>query len=151
MENDLKLFIQTRKNIANTIEELSAEQLNKIPNGFSNSIIWNVAHVVVTQQLLNYFLSGNKMYIPQEIVEAFRKGTKHEADVDKNTIERIKEYLEETPILLKNDYQKGIFSDFKEYPTSYGFTLYNIEDAIKFNNTHEGLHLGYIMAMKKLV
>ncbi|MGB5463369.1 MAG: DinB family protein, partial [Aureibaculum sp.] len=30
-------------------------------------------------------------------------------------------------------------------------TLNNIQDAIEFNNFHEGIHLGYILALKKLV
>jgi len=36
------------------ITPFSLEQLNKIPEGFNNNLIWNIAHCVVTQQLLCY-------------------------------------------------------------------------------------------------
>ena len=27
----------------------------------------------------------------------------------------------------------------------------NVEDAIEFNNFHEGIHLGYVLALKRLI
>ncbi len=33
--------------------------------------------------------------------------------------------------------------------TSAGIRLESVEDAIAFNNFHEGIHLGYVMALKK--
>jgi hypothetical protein len=50
---------------------------------------------------------------------------------------------------LDRDYQEGIFRHYVPYKTSYGVELNNIDDAIIFNNIHEGLHLGYMMAMVK--
>ena len=50
---------------------------------------------------------------------------------------------------MEEDYHKGVFKTYNEYTTSYNVTLNNIEKAIMFNNVHEGLHLGYIMALKK--
>ena len=34
--------------------------------------------------------------------------------------------------------------------TSYNVILKTVEDAIVFNNIHEGLHLGYMMALNRL-
>ena len=50
---------------------------------------------------------------------------------------------------IKEDYQMGIFHEYKQYPTSYGYTIHSIEDAITFNNIHEGMHLGWVGAIKK--
>jgi hypothetical protein len=38
-------------------------------------------------------------------------------------------------------------------PTRYQpkSTLTNVEEAIEFNNFHEGIHLGYILAMKNSI
>jgi hypothetical protein len=53
--------------------------------------------------------------------------------------------------LLEEDYKNGIFKQFKTYTTGYNATLSNVEEAIMFNNIHEGLHFGYAMALRKLV
>jgi len=51
----------TRKNrvlFQGFLGKFSLEELNKVPKGFRNNIIWNIAHCIVTQQLLIYKLSG---------------------------------------------------------------------------------------------
>ena len=50
------------------IDGLSIEQLNAIPEGFKNNIAWNIAHLVVTQQLLCYRLSGVPCLISDEMI-----------------------------------------------------------------------------------
>ncbi|MDB9932132.1 hypothetical protein OAD28_05360 [Flavobacteriales bacterium] len=52
---------------------------------------------------------------------------------------------------MEEDLNTEMFKEFKEYTTSYNVTLSNIDDAVKFNNVHEGLHLGYAMALRKMV
>ena len=39
-------------------------------------MIWNIAHCIVTQQLLTYKLSGLEGVISDEMIAKFRKGTK---------------------------------------------------------------------------
>jgi hypothetical protein len=51
------------------IQGYTLEQLNKVPRGFNNNIIWNIAHVIVTQQILVYKLSGLPMIVTDEMVE----------------------------------------------------------------------------------
>ena len=36
------------------LEKATPEQLALIPEGFHNNVLWNIAHCVVTQQLLCY-------------------------------------------------------------------------------------------------
>lgn len=128
---------------------MTKDQLSIIPKGFGNNIIWNVAHVIVTQQLLVYKLSSAQPRITDEMIEKYKKGTKAEVSVSETEIEEIKNLLTQTVDWLEEDYEKGIFGEFNEYPTSYNIVLNSTEDAILFNNVHEGLHFGYIMAMKK--
>ena len=151
MEQHFNILRITRNNILNLVEGLSVEQLNKIPEGFSNNIIWNVAHNIVTQQLLIYRLSGADVRISEEMIELYRKGSKPSTNVSGSEIESIKDLLIKTVDWLEEDFDGNIFSDYKEYTTSYNITLSSTEKAIMFNNTHEGLHLGYAMALRKLV
>ncbi len=49
------------------------------------------------------------------------------------------------------DYDSDFFSDYTPYTTSFGMDLKSIQDAIIFNNMHESLHYGYIMAQKRAI
>jgi hypothetical protein len=151
MNREFNILKITRANILKTIANLSDEQLVKIPQGHNNNILWNVGHIVSSNQKLTYALSGNPMRIEEELLVLFGKGTDPKQWKSTPDIKKVKEYLTSTAIWLEEDFNKGIFKSFKEYETSYGFPLKNIEDAISFGNTHEAVHFGIVMAMKKLV
>lgn len=151
MNQTLNVNATSRNIIAKILDIHTVEQLNKIPEGFSNNLIWNIAHVVVTQQLLVYKLSGLPMMVSDEIIEKYKKGSKPEHNVTQAEVDEIKSLLFSTIEKTKEDYEKGIFKNYQEYPTSTGFVLKNVEDAIAFNNFHEGLHIGILMSLRKLV
>lgn len=127
------------------------EEVNTIPDGFSNSISWNLAHILVTQQLLHYKLSGLEMLLDDVFIEKYRKGSKHESALSKTEWKLSLDLLANLAKRLEGDYFAGKFVEFQRYPTSYGYELQNIEDAIFFNNIHEALHLGYMMSMRKIL
>ena len=52
---------------------------------------------------------------------------------------------------FEKDLEAGIFKEYKTFTTSLNVEVKNIEEAIKFNSFHEGLHLGYVLALKRLV
>ncbi|MFY8021965.1 MAG: DinB family protein [Bacteroidia bacterium] len=147
----LHLLEQTRKNFLNLIQGLSNEQLNKIPNGYHNNLIWNFGHVVVTQQILCYKLSALPMNLNNEIIDKYRKGSSPEAHVSDEEIALLKKAALDLVEQTRLDYIEGKFKNFEKYPTSYGIELNHIEEAMSFNNTHEGLHFGVAMSLKKLV
>ena len=141
----------TRENVLRVMDGLTMEQLNKIPSGFNNNLIWNFGHIVVTQQLLNYALSDLPMHLSDDIVNKYRKGSKPDLIVSEAEFEMLKTAAFDLIETLKKDYEAGIFKAYKSYTTSYNTTLTSIEEAINFNNVHEALHFGVIMALKKLV
>ena len=114
-------------------------------------MVWNLGHVIVSQQNLCYKLSGLPLHIPLEYVEQFGRGTAPVAPLDQQEVERLKGLAISSVRKFREDYKKGIFQHYQSYQSLYGVKLQCIEDAIVFNNTHEGLHLGYIMAMRKLI
>ena len=127
------------------------DDLNKIPEGFSNNIIWNIAHVVVTQQLLVYKLSGLPMHVSEEMVAKYRNKTKPEGNVTQAEVDEINGLLESLLFQTEKDLDAEIFKTYTEYTVSLGTTLTNVEEAIEFNNFHEGIHLGYILALRKAI
>ncbi|MFT4759494.1 MAG: hypothetical protein ACI9XO_002507 [Paraglaciecola sp.] len=141
----------TRANMLRLMSDLTIEQLNEIPKGFNNNMIWNFAHVIITQQLLVYKMAGLPMHIHNEQVELFRKGSKPERMFDAAYFEELKALADSTYQQFKTDKKAGLFKEYKTYATSYGVTLNNPEDAIAFNNMHEAMHLGYMIALKKVL
>jgi len=63
----------------------------------------------------------------------------------------IKEHLLSLVDRLKDDYNSKKFKTYNSYLTSPNVNLITIEEAIQFNNFHEGIHLGSVLALKKLV
>lgn len=151
MEKQFEILRANRLLIAKIIGNLTLEQLNKIPEGFKNNIVWNVAHLVVTQQLLCYKYSGLPILVTEEMVEAYIKGTAPKGEVSQDEFELIKQQFLGLPDTLEEDYKAEIFKEYSAYKTSANVTLHNINEAIQFNNFHEGIHLGIILSLKKFV
>ena len=151
MKNHFDLIRVTRNNALKLSNSLNINQLNKIPEGFRNNIAWNIAHMAVTMELLCYGLSGLPMHLDNEQITAFRKGSSPEMEMTQRDFDLFCSKLESGVDQLEADYKSGLFKEFKVYPTSYGVTLHSVEEAINFNYVHEALHLGYIMALRKLV
>ena len=150
MTNEFDTLLASRELTLKFVQDFTPEQLNYIPKGFKNNLIWNLGHMVVTQQLLWYDLAGKNMLIPNEMVEKYRKGSQPKATVDEQEIIKIKELLVSLPKKSIADYKNGIFDQYNSYTTSFNVSLNTIKDGIKFNNFHEGLHVGTIMALRKL-
>lgn len=151
MEWAFDITIKNRKLLKSFIENLTLEELNKIPDGFNNNIIWNIAHVIVTQQSLVYSLSGLPTVVSKDMVERYRKGTKPEGNLSQAEVDAIKNLLFSTIEKTKEDYNAKIFQSFNEYTVTTKSTIRNVEEAIEFNNFHEGIHLGYILALRKSI
>ena len=149
MKSEIAILRATRNNYLKALDGISLAHLNEIPQDYNNNLIWNAAHAVVTQQLLCYGKSNLELKLPKTIIELYRKGSKPESDISQAAAIQIKGWLTESVDWMEEDLKAGLFITFNEYPTSYGFLLTSIEDAIAFNNVHEGMHLGYIIALKK--
>ena len=151
MDQTFEITRTSRKIVSQFLENHPLEQLNKIPEGFKNNLIWNIAHIVVTQQLLVYKFSGLPMMVSEELVQKYMKGTKPELDVTQAEVDEIKILLSKTIDQTMEDYGNGIFKNYQEYPTSTGFVIKSTEDAMVFNNFHEGLHIGIMMGIRKFI
>lgn len=151
MDYIFDICLKNRTILNSFLESLTLEELNKVPEGFNNNVIWNIAHVIVTQELLVYRLSNLEGTVDKHLIEKYKKGTKTESAVTKNEVDEIKNLLFSTIESTKADYNKGVFKRFNEYTLSTKGVLSSVEDALYFNNFHEGIHLGYILALKKSI
>ena len=151
MQKKFDDLLQTRKFLLKITANLSNEELNKIPEGFKNNIAWNIAHLVVTQQLLCYKFSGLECLVSEEMITDFQKGSAPNHQVSTEEFDKIKELLLQLPVQLEMDYKAGKFINYTAYITSIGVTLNSVEDAIPFNLYHEGIHLGVILQLLKFI
>jgi DinB family protein len=151
MDYAFDINLKNRTILNSFLESFSLEKLNKVPEGFNNNIFWNIVHVVVIQQLLVYNLSGLPMLISDTMAAKYKKGTKTESNVTQDEVNQLKALLFSTVENTKKDYANNLFKNYNAYTTSTNSTMANVDEAIAFNNFHEGIHLGYILALKKLL
>jgi len=157
MEQSLTLLRRTRATILRTTADLSEEQLHRIPEGFGNNILWNIGHLVVSQQFLTYELAGLPKNISQDWWARFAEGSspKHwQGRIDTD------ELLESSLSLIdktQHDWEQGLFADLPPsqtsfpYTTSFGGDLNSVLEALHYNNFHEGVHYGTIRALRRIV
>lgn len=142
------LTLKNRVLLSKLLEKFSLDQLNSVPKGYRNSIFWNVAHTIVTQQLLVYGLSNVPLLVDPDLVKTYRKDTKTVREATPDELTLIKSLLLSTIEQTQTDYDNGMFKNYTPYTTSINETLSTVDEAISFNAFHEGIHLGYILAMK---
>jgi len=145
----MKILIGGRKYTHDLVAGLTQPQLLKIPEGYKTNILWNIGHIVVTQQILHYTLSGLKPHISRTQLHYFRKESSPGEWKETPDISEIMSLLMELPLITESDYKEGKFVKFKPYTTSTGIVLSCIEDAFEFNLFHEGIHRGIIQCLVK--
>lgn len=151
MNTSLDVTRTSRKMLSQILKGYTLAQLNAIPEGHNNNLIWNIAHIIVVQQMLVYKLSGLPMNISETLVEKYKKGTKPELDATQAEVDEIYNLLMETIDQTEVDLNNNSFINYQEYPTSTGFVLKNAKDAMFFNSFHEGIHIGVILGIRKFI
>lgn len=154
MNNKIEKIKKVRQFIIDQVAPLTVEQLNKIPVGFDNNIIWNMAHLICAQQGICYLRGGQQAIVPEKFIAPFFTGTKPGRMIEQDEIQEIKNLLISSIDQFQSDYDKKIFGNYTPSPNVlklYSIELNNIEDALEFILYHEGYHSGYILALKRLV
>jgi hypothetical protein len=147
----LKVWRQGRQNILDFVAPYSDEQLLTIPEGFSNNILWQMGHILVTQQIACYTLSYNQPTLDSAMIEAYRNGSTPTQTETPEDIKEIKELLHSSVDTFCAALPTMNTEKFKTYTPSYKVEMTSIQDAITLNNVHEALHLGLIMSLRKFV
>jgi len=151
METEFKITRISREIYAKLLDTYTLEQLNRIPEGWSNNLMWHIGHIMVSQQILVYKGSGQPTSLSDDMIAMYMRGTKPERDVTQTEVDEMKSLLLSTILKTEEDYRNGIFTNYNARKSELGFDLDTTEDAIAFNNYHEGIHLGMVLRLKKLV
>lgn len=151
MQHQVDIVKKVRTFILEEIKDLSVEQLNKIPDGFNNNIIWNLGHMVAAQQAICYKRAGLPLQIGDLFFEHYKPGSRPQHTADDAAISQIKELLLITPDLFLQDYDREIFTNYVPWVSRYGVAIDTVEAAFGFVPFHDGLHSGMVTALNKLV
>ncbi|WP_293297815.1 DinB family protein [Pedobacter sp. UBA4863] len=153
MKKTIEVITASRKALLSLVEDLSTEQMNKIPTGFNNNLAWQIGHMVVSQQILCYKLSNNAFVIDPTLIDKYKNGSKPESFISAEEIAQMKAYLLTNIVQLEEDLATDKFVNYTPYSVSTykGDRLEKVEDAIKFLVSHDGLHYGCSLMIKKFV
>ncbi|RZL97981.1 MAG: DinB family protein [Pedobacter sp.] len=132
------------------MQDLTLEQLNYVPSGINNNIIWNAGHLIAAQQGVCYMRAGLPTMISTDFYSAYKPGTKPEAPLGEEEVKYIKEMLLTSIDRFETDLEKNLFGNYMPWTTRYGVELRNIDEAVDFLPFHEGMHLGYMLALRRL-
>ena len=105
----------------------------------NNNFIWNLGHVVVSQQKLVYALSGLPMHILDSLFEKYQNGSRPDGKLRKLKSMKSK-LLSEMVETTKADFEAGIFKRISSFLSNQNWILFrNIKKKRwSFNNYHEG-------------
>lgn len=153
MKETFKFILDARKAFIQLLDGLSVEEINQIPEGFNNNIIWNFGHIVVSTQTLCYVRTGITADTSAiNYLDAYKKGSKPSYSVTAEEVADLKALAISTIEKIEEDYKKGRFQHIQPYDTAtYGATLHSFADVLITTVGHDNLHLGYAIAQRRAI
>ncbi|WP_314589880.1 DinB family protein [Paenibacillus terrigena] len=144
-----------RQMLLKVVDGVSEEMANQVPDGFRNSIHWNIGHIYVVFERFAFQNIGLPMQLPEGFKEQFENGTSpltRPESVRVPSLEELKQLLaqqnERVQAALEHRLQEPIDPP---YTTSAGMVLASPEQFLTFNLFHEGMHLNAIRQYKVLL
>lgn len=145
----IKSVLTARGYFAQTIKDLSESQLTEVPDGASNSVLWNIGHIVHSNSSMVYGPCGLDSPIPSNYEELFKGGTSPGTWSTPPSTEEVLGHFKTMNKDIVAKYTAGELGNFATLELMPGMTLDNIEDALGFCCVHEGVHIGAVIALKK--
>src|SRR4051812_1653028 len=112
MEKLAPYVMQNRRYIVSVVRHMTTEQLNAVPRGFNNSVIWNIGHMTASLWEMFYLMTGHPLNVEEKYHANFRIGTRP-SWVDENEIVKIKQLHLQAVSQLDADYHAGMFEDYE--------------------------------------
>ncbi|AMA71532.1 MULTISPECIES: DinB family protein [Aneurinibacillus] len=158
MKNELvlKQFIIARRRLLKALEDVTEEMAAKKPEGFNNNIHWHAGHILSAAEQFLFRLPGGSVNIPDNYKDFFANGTK--PDDWKETppsFQQIVAQLKEQEARVK-DGKDSIEERLDEtlvppFTLRSGLRMDTVGELINMAIYHEGVHTGYISAMKRII
>jgi len=146
----LKQFELARSLTLHALESVGEEAARTIPAGFSNNILWNAGHLLVSAEQLLAGVANDLVTLPQEYKGLFLWGTKP-ADWtgEPPSLETIIRQLKEQQDWVITQYGGRLAEEMPEPFQIREAKMVTYADLLVFLTFHEGMHLGYIKAINR--
>lgn len=132
------------------VETINEEEADIIPEGFRNNIRWNLGHIYLEQYQWIQQLTKEPIMIPEHFKEWFGYGTSPEdwaEGIPIPSLDYVKRLLAVQPFMIRDLYGERLEEEFAVTETG----MYTVEQVLVRTIFHEGIHLGNIITLKKLV
>lgn len=137
------------------MDGVTEEIADRIPNGFRNTIRWQLGHIYVVLERFAFQYVGLPLHLPEGFKEQFEYGTSplngsHSFPVP--TLSELEHLLKEQQERIRDVLglrlqEKAV----SPYTTSAGITLETTEEFLSLNLYHEGMHISIIKLYKVLL
>ncbi|MFP6615718.1 MAG: DinB family protein [Candidatus Hydrogenedentota bacterium] len=145
--NFTNIRVATHKLVA----DYGPEHLLIVPPGASNNILWNFGHIITDGAEMLYQSNNLESPIPEEFRPLFLEKT---SPADWKSTPDIKQVLDASQAFtdaITQNYASGVFAEFDPKSVDSAWPLNSIEKAIAYHTVHEALHMGYIMALNRII
>ena len=128
------------------MKHLLEDQADQMPQGFSNTIRWNLGHIYTFQNMLLSQYGGKNIELPDGYTELFAPKTKPvDWPSEVPTLAELKQLLEQQPAII----QEALAGHLNETALKPFKSISTIGELLIFSMYHEGMHIGTIKALKK--
>jgi uncharacterized damage-inducible protein DinB len=138
------------------LDATTEEQADQMPEGFRNSIRWNLGHILLSQENLLYSFAGEneRKGIPAHYNELFGFNTSpstwEENGLTPPSLKELRDLLEDQPNRVKKVFASRL-DEQGEKPFDLGTVSFTtLGEVLSFANWHEGLHQGTITSIKRV-
>lgn len=130
------------------MEHISEQQADIVPAGFNNNLRWHIGHILTTHERLSFRLIEEQLELPEELMALFVNGTKPaDWQTTPPDLSVLRKLLMEQPSRiqkrLEGRTEESLKVPFKD--------LNQLGEVLLFMASHEALHAGYMMALKRAV
>lgn len=140
MQKEIEYVSGVRQSVVRAVRYFNNEQMNAIPHGFHNNLIWHLAHMVASQQDFFYVQAGVEIKMDTEMYHNFRIGTRPLRTISDSEVTTIKNLALSSIAQLQMDYEEGMFKN-----------ISNLKDILTHFVFHEGMHMAYILSIRRLI
>jgi uncharacterized damage-inducible protein DinB len=148
----MKEFQLVRGSTLHSLGNVNEEVIHTVPDGFSNNILWNVGHILLSAEQLLLRGANESGKLPNQYKGWFGGGTKPadwngEVPSWHSLVSGLKEQQDWVVTEFGSRLDEKLATPFQIREVE--FTTYG--DVLSFVMFHEGLHLGQINAMNRLL